>query len=127
MNSRFLGVPSRSAWSKDPSWTQARLPKLHSFEFFCFSINKIKIVKNIFCFYSKLTQTYKNTNMKIIYSSKQTENSPNLATIKVKLYGPAVEGPVRSSQPTHFVVDAKEAGPGRWVWLNIQLTSRLHK
>ena len=31
---------------------------------------------------------------------------------KVKVYGPAVEGPVRSSQPTNFIVDAKEAGPG---------------
>ena len=31
---------------------------------------------------------------------------------KVKLYGPATEGPVKSNQPTYFVVDAKEAGPG---------------
>lgn len=31
---------------------------------------------------------------------------------KVKLYGPAVEGPVKSNEPTYFVIDAKEAGPG---------------
>ena len=31
---------------------------------------------------------------------------------KVKLYGPAVEGPVKSNKPTYFVIDAKEAGPG---------------
>lgn len=31
---------------------------------------------------------------------------------KVKLSGPAVEGPVKSQEPTYFVVDAKEAGPG---------------
>lgn len=31
---------------------------------------------------------------------------------KVKVFGPAVEGPVKSNQPTYFVVDAKEAGPG---------------
>ena len=36
---------------------------------------------------------------------------------KVKLYGPAVEGPVKSNEPTYFVIDAKEAGPG-----NHQLT-----
>ena len=31
---------------------------------------------------------------------------------KVKLLGPAVEGPVKCCEPTYFVVDAKEAGPG---------------
>ena len=34
---------------------------------------------------------------------------------KVKLSGPAVEGPVKSQEPTYFVVDAKEAGPG-WIF-----------
>lgn len=31
---------------------------------------------------------------------------------KVKLSGPAVEGPVKSNLPTFFNIDAKEAGPG---------------
>lgn len=31
---------------------------------------------------------------------------------KVKVYGPAVEGPVASKVPTYFVVDCKEVGPG---------------
>jgi len=32
---------------------------------------------------------------------------------KVKVYGPAVEQPIFTSQLTYFVVDAKEAGPGQ--------------
>lgn len=35
---------------------------------------------------------------------------------KVKLSGPAVEGPVKAKEPTHFVVDAKEAGPGNFLF-----------
>lgn len=31
---------------------------------------------------------------------------------KVRVHGPGVEPGVRSLQPTHFVVDAKNAGPG---------------
>ena len=33
---------------------------------------------------------------------------------KVKVYGPAVEHPVAPKLPTYFVVDCKEAGPGKW-------------
>ena len=40
------------------------------------------------------------------------EPGPVVEPSKVKVYGPATEGPVKSSQPTYFVVDAKEAGPG---------------
>ncbi|CAD6191974.1 unnamed protein product [Caenorhabditis auriculariae] len=31
---------------------------------------------------------------------------------KLKIYGPGVEGPVYSQEPTHFTIDAKQAGPG---------------
>lgn len=40
------------------------------------------------------------------------ELTPGGDATKVKLSGPAVEGPVKSNQPTFFFVDAKEAGPG---------------
>ena len=30
----------------------------------------------------------------------------------VKVYGPGIEGPVKTFQPTHFFVDCSEAGPG---------------
>ena len=32
---------------------------------------------------------------------------------KVKVYGPALESPVSSGLPTHFVVDTRESGPGK--------------
>jgi hypothetical protein len=31
---------------------------------------------------------------------------------KVKVYGPAIEKPVKTSQPTYLIVDCKEAGIG---------------
>ncbi|CAJ0932819.1 unnamed protein product, partial [Mesorhabditis belari] len=31
---------------------------------------------------------------------------------KLNIFGPGVEGPVVSQQPTHFTIDAKQAGPG---------------
>ena len=31
---------------------------------------------------------------------------------KVKVYGPALEKPVRTFEPTHLFVDCSEAGPG---------------
>jgi len=31
---------------------------------------------------------------------------------RVKVYGPAVEQPVKTFQPTNLVVDCSEAGPG---------------
>jgi len=31
---------------------------------------------------------------------------------KVKVYGPAVEAPVKVNTPTHMIIDCKEAGPG---------------
>jgi len=35
------------------------------------------------------------------------------AASRVKVYGPAVEGPIRHMAPTLFIVDCKEAGPGQ--------------
>ena len=32
---------------------------------------------------------------------------------KVKVYGPAIEPGVKTFQPTHFIVDCSEAGPGK--------------
>ena len=32
--------------------------------------------------------------------------------VRVKVYGPAVEGPVELAKPTHFTVDTTQAGPG---------------
>lgn len=31
---------------------------------------------------------------------------------KLRMYGPGVEGPVIAKEPTHFTIDAKQAGPG---------------
>ncbi|GMT21276.1 hypothetical protein PFISCL1PPCAC_12573 [Pristionchus fissidentatus] len=31
---------------------------------------------------------------------------------KLRIYGPGVDGPVVTNEPTHFTVDAKQAGPG---------------
>lgn len=31
---------------------------------------------------------------------------------KLRIFGPGVEGPVKSQEPTHFTIDAKQAGPG---------------
>lgn len=40
---------------------------------------------------------------------------------KVKIYGPGIEhGEVREGIPTHFMVDCKDAGPGR---ISVKLTS----
>ena len=33
---------------------------------------------------------------------------------KVKVTGPAVEGPIQTFQPTYLVVDCSQAGPGEW-------------
>lgn len=60
--------------------------------------------------------------VQVKYAGKQVPKSPFKVTVlaggvnpsKVKLSGPAVEGPVKSQEPTYFVVDAKEAGPGRF-------------
>lgn len=38
---------------------------------------------------------------------------------KVKVYGPAVEQPIFTSQLTYFVVDAKEAGPGQFKFCGV--------
>lgn len=32
---------------------------------------------------------------------------------KVKILGPAVEGPIKAHQPTSFTLDCSKAGPGR--------------
>ncbi|WKY06847.1 hypothetical protein Q1695_006771 [Nippostrongylus brasiliensis] len=31
---------------------------------------------------------------------------------KLRIFGPGVDGPVKSKEPTHFTIDAKQAGPG---------------
>ncbi|RCN23796.1 Filamin/ABP280 repeat protein [Ancylostoma caninum] len=31
---------------------------------------------------------------------------------KLRIFGPGVEGPVKCQEPTHFTIDAKQAGPG---------------
>lgn len=31
---------------------------------------------------------------------------------KLRMYGPGVDGPVVAQEPTHFTIDAKQAGPG---------------
>ncbi|KAK6750425.1 hypothetical protein RB195_002418 [Necator americanus] len=31
---------------------------------------------------------------------------------KLKIFGPGVDGPVKCQEPTHFTIDAKQAGPG---------------
>ena len=31
---------------------------------------------------------------------------------RVKVYGPALERPVKTNQPTHLIVDCSQAGPG---------------
>ena len=33
---------------------------------------------------------------------------------KVKVYGPAIDHPVKTFQPTYFIVDCSEAGPGNF-------------
>ena len=56
----------------------------------------------------------------ISYGGVAIPNSPYRVMVqeasnpsKVKVYGPAVEKPVKTFQPTHLVVDCSEAGPGR--------------
>jgi len=38
--------------------------------------------------------------------------APVAAAGKAKVYGPAIEKPVKTSEATHFIVDCKEAGLG---------------
>ena len=70
----------------------------------------------------------------INYGGVAIPNSPYRVLIqdasnpaKVKVYGPAVEHPVKTFQPTYFIVDCSEAGPGdfyaykaqyadQWLW-----------
>ena len=58
----------------------------------------------------------------VSFSNQEVPNSPFNITVvpgtnenSVKLYGPAVESPVAAEQPTYFVVDCKDAGPGELI------------
>ena len=42
---------------------------------------------------------------------------------KVKVSGPAVEGPVKTFQPTYLIVDCSQAGPGKWLNHSLRLQS----
>ncbi len=44
---------------------------------------------------------------------------------KVKVYGPALEQPVVTFQPTYLIVDCSEAGPGKAVVVVITNMSEL--
>jgi filamin len=51
----------------------------------------------------------------VLYAKQPVPNSPFKVTVQagVKVYGPAVEGPVLPQQTTYLVVDCKDAGPGQ--------------
>ncbi|CAJ0587674.1 unnamed protein product, partial [Mesorhabditis spiculigera] len=50
----------------------------------------------------------------VVEDPEQPPESPEdlIDISKLRIYGPGVEGPVYSQQPTHFTIDAKQAGPG---------------
>lgn len=57
----------------------------------------------------------------VSFASHPVPKSPFKITVgsgfdisKVKVYGPAVEKPVTANHLTYLVVDAKEAGPGKF-------------
>lgn len=47
-----------------------------------------------------------------MFSSHQVYVEEPSKPENVKVYGPGIEGPVKTFQPTHFFVDCSEAGPG---------------
>ena len=55
------------------------------------------------------------------------QEAPNPS--KVKVYGPALEKPVKTFEPTYLIVDCSEAGPGRALpvqlpWLGAQYLNK---
>ena len=55
----------------------------------------------------------------ISYGGVGIPNSPFRVSVqeasnpsKVRVYGPAVEKPVKTFEPTHLIVDCSQAGPG---------------
>jgi len=42
---------------------------------------------------------------------------------KVKVYGPAIEAPVKAYHVSYLIVDCKEAGPGLSVCLSVSLST----
>jgi len=45
--------------------------------------------------------------------------APAAAVGKAKVYGPAIEKPVKTMESTYLIVDCKEAGPGDYITLRV--------
>jgi filamin len=59
----------------------------------------------------------------VSYGGVNVPNSPFRVQVqeasnpsKVHVYGPAVEKPVKTFEPTYLIVDCSEAGPGEFTW-----------
>lgn len=44
----------------------------------------------------------------------------------VKVYGPGVEPGVKTNKETYFVVDCKDAGPGKYFWISLFFGTTLY-